>query len=535
MSSSNKSKIRYVLSIAVRENCLNWALHQGTRQSFYLPVIFWRTRRVQASDISNISAASVHGVEKSALSPHLHHPLSRFLTRFVNNNILGISSRHGSGKSKKSDVNGKNCLKVYIVAPTGENGQVTLIRKLWKNISSQIIILGKDDFLDKEEINDLASATFKDLKVDCLVALRGSSYLHGYPSLVFDFGGQMTSYMAADRNGCIIGKGLLLGLDLKLKAWKVHESLAKHESLSSSNTFLAKAVEMIESKNTTTMFTGDPVEIVITEIMSEIKAKVLDVIEEWVNSFSDDDDAKTQPASDSSARSRCFAKCESNRSRTIVITGENAPFLIQLLTDDPLVCESMDNDLFKLKHEKYVIAYGVSSALLRKARSKEASTVTETDNPTAEVSSTQAILSDWMQKRLEKDKKLKDLVGRRVAKRFYAEKSNKCHIYRGTVAAFQPSTVGLDGGMGSGDKEIMYFFIKYDDGDREHVKSQELNSMLSLYKTVGEENGAAKYEKMNKQSATNPICPSEFAACSVKKQLPAERKGERDVTTKNAS
>lgn len=125
---SSRPKITYVLSIAVRENCLNWALHQGSRQSFYLPVIFWKTRRVQASDVSNIDTTST-------LSPHLHHPLSRFLTRFVNNNIFGNSSRCGSGKSKEKNLNSKNTLKVYVVAPIGENWQVTLIRKLWKNIS----------------------------------------------------------------------------------------------------------------------------------------------------------------------------------------------------------------------------------------------------------------------------------------------------------------------------------------------------------------------------------------------------------------
>ena len=369
--------------------------------------------------------------------------------------------------------------------------------------------------------------SLKDLKPDCLAALRGSSYLHGYPSLVFDFGRKMTSYVAADRNGCIIGQGVMLGLDSKLRAWEMCNdgSLSKHEALSSSDNFLARAVRMIESKNMASMFTGDSADIVVAEIMGEVKAKVLNVIEEWVNSFDDDDDdddddlQTCQPGQNRSARIRRFTNCESNRSRTIVITGEDSPFLIKLLSDDPLVCESIDNDLFKLKHENYVTAHGVSSALLRKARSKEVSTVAETDSPSA-------ILSDYMQKILEKDKKLKDLVGRRVAKKFYAEHSSKCHIYRGTVAAFQPSTVGLDGGMGSGDKETMYFFIKYDDGDREHVKSEELNAMMSLYKSVGEKNGSAKKKNSSKTSATNLVSLPESDARSTKKQSPVQRKGQ---------
>ena len=100
-----------------------------------------------------------------------------------------------------------------------------------------------------------------------------------------------------------------------------------------------------------------------------------------------------------------------------------------------------------------------------------------------------------------------NIIGTRVAKIFTdpnsTAKTPKRNIYRGRIAKVEQEGVGKE----------EYFFIKYDDGDCEHVSKQDLLKMIRLYADVGEHGTiedmeAAEKKRSSKHADANAEQPS---------------------------
>ena len=372
-------------------------------------------------------------------------PISRFLAPYIHDNIFEKSSKLPTKSAIKRRLKDEP-IKVVIVASSLSSKQIELITKLWDDIPCEIQHLNIDNYFPKESLKEEVK-----LGCDTAATLRGGSLIYGNPALVIDMGKSIISYSATDEKGNVFGSGFGLGLESKLSAWKSFcdgEFQTNTNISTNSEAFLRQAIPFIESSRSVNKFNTNLNETIMSEIINEVKSKILTVIEEWLEKA----DA---------------AEREQNLSRTVVITGEHSHFLTCLLN-------TTTDDKYMIKEHRYAYANGVADAMYRTYKIQDSEKKEEEISKPVEI--TEDSLSSWMHSQMEKDPRLREILGKRVAKEFVInKKQHKCQIFLGTVVGFQPSYITTKGLVSNYRADINYL-VDYDDGDCEHVSEKELRS-----------------------------------------------------------
>ena len=315
-------------------------------------VFLFRTRHVRSMDfgVNSVAEKIVKLPSSAPLS------LSRFLEPIAHKFVFGDDNTNLITIAKKRH-NQKRPIKVYMVAPNSAIQQIELVKKLWNNVSSKVQVLEINHYFPQKSIREGIR-----LRRDIAAVLSGASKLYGYPTLVIDMGRHMMTYAASNSKGVIYGQGSGLGVEAKLRAWKSYSCHPLDTStLPNTNEFFEKASKLICSKNICkSQYLDDPIESVICDIVNEIKAKALHVIHEWLEWM----DNQIEEISDLSL----------NSSRSVVLTGEDAKFLMSLIQS-----ESQSN--FDLKCQEYIFTNGVTSALLNSKSGEIDKINTPTINP----------------------------------------------------------------------------------------------------------------------------------------------------------
>lgn len=317
-------------------------------------------------------------------------------------------------------------LSVYIVSTNqaNENG----VEAMFSEIPCRMYRLKGSDFFSVED------GAYEGMGIDRLSNMKAAMKFYGTPLLVID-GGTALTYTGLNAKGQIIGGGICPGISAVARSMHDYTGglpLITQEEIekAASDASNAKKPLPIFSSNTKTAM-----------ISTTLKAKK-DICWGAVNAFKqqvlvDKAEKAVDAEAPSSAEVEKPADGSSERLFTICCTGGDMNMISSLLTADHsnMVPSDLDPnalDGIEINKHRNLCHYGIGTILTEKA--KEAQAVEDEDDVV----------------RME-------IIGQRIAKGFKLGGVRK--VYRGSVAAAAAGK-GL---------ENDWFYVRYDDGDAEHL------------------------------------------------------------------
>lgn len=523
-STSSQSPVRgaYWRSKSRRKH-LRWAIHRGIEHGCQ-PCMFWRTAFVEEPRKSS-ARASAHDLQ-----------IARYLSQFAFDAVFGTNSRPAE----------KRRVVIYIVSPDRDDllAQIDLIRQIWNEASVAgiepiCVVLEKEDFDERvlchppriEALADNGRAKVEETAksdagkkgevaapAELIATLRGAGLLYGYPSLVFNCKPSSMDCICCDESGKVIGLAGGCGLSPKL------------EELSSLNDSTETSEERVHHHispfDATFVETRQEVKLELGGKADEILDNARAVVSYWtyvLNLKAEDratadarraaDDAALQrlewivaaidnKASESEGgrggikaqRTPVFGALYQryNKKRSVVISGADSDLVSNILDTN----KASNNAAITFNALTQDIVSGEDGALHFPWNDSPAASCwyEEMEEAVSYTSSRQicpiqknlhlahfgvaaSVMGHYITSRFSNE-----IVGRRVAKRFInpdaanhgGEKTQLGEIYRGYLASVENKD-GED-----------WYYIRYDDGDTEHVARSELIQMIGLYDKVGE-------------------------------------------------
>ncbi|CAB9525163.1 Type III pantothenate kinase [Seminavis robusta] len=442
-----------VLSIVCGNTHLQWALHLGINGHF-LPQLFWRTPALNSDEIAAGDPCSV---------------LERYLPGGGHELVFG-SQTAASDKAqaaKASSARRVPLLSVYVVStnPDNEAG----CEFLFRDIPCRMYRLQSSDFFSKEQ------GAYEGMGIDRLANIKAASKFYPYPLMVIDGGTAMT-YTGADAKGNIVGGGIYPGFAASFRALHDYTGALPFIAQEEMNKMIGEA---IASTDPLPLFANDTKSAMITtgiKAMAEVcwgavaefrkmvlqdkenapkgtttNEKSKDAMEVEGENGKDKDDDNKQTTEEKESE-----KDSDNLLFTICLTGGDGDVIARLLETDHngILSSYVPVDARKgveLAKHKHLSHYGIGQVIDEKTTAG------------------QALKSD-------DDKIREEIVGQRVAKKFKIRSEDK--IFRGSIAAVADADTL--------DKD--WFYVRYDDGDTEHLTITGLYDGLVLYKEVGEDN-----------------------------------------------
>lgn len=457
----------------------------------YLPVLFWRTPKLRPDQLADIRAADNRadnradgGGAGAPPSPSLKEKclevLSCHLAKHVHEYLFGVDSAGGEDRR----------VPVYIVS--GDAAQNGLLETMWMGVECTVHVLEARDFFSTEE--GLVSS----MEVTRLAALRGASFLHGVPTLVFD-AGAMLSYAATDRTGRLLGGGTGPGCDAKLGACNRQRRRAV-----TPEDVLEYTVRFAAHKRVLHTFATNVDDELMCDLLGDIHSKGRRVISQWMR--------VTERGEEEGAEGEGGKR---NADRKVIVTGgDGVQVLVELLASDLIIDAEFDgiaDPNYRIVHQKYLHHYGVTGVLHRDevrrlsqpAEGEEAATE-RPPVPAAATTSPATLPSEGRQEppppplapvpppartdvaappsETSEDRTDDLILGQRVARWFPLDVGGR-EIFLGTVVGIQRPTE---------DHNVesiceTWYLVNYDDGDREHVNFAQIEEMLRLYDRYGAE------------------------------------------------
>ena len=354
--------------------------------------------------------------------------LSRHLPQFVHDYLFGRGKAPTNKNAKEQQDSVKRSpISVYLVSAVTE--QSKLLNYLWHSVPCRLFLMKGDDFFTSEE------GRYETMGVDRLAALRGTADLQGFPALVFD-GGTAWTYTAADGNGNILGGGISPGLHLKFRALREYTDALPQ--INPKQLIDRVKLAMVKEEKLQT-FALDTRECMVGTILTEFVLNTKHIIRTWLDTVGDGIESVGELAEIK----------KKNPSRTVFVTGGDGEILSHLLKQSDGIIDGLGGDPLKDKqctihHQKHLIHYGISAALMKQIR----------------------INRENVKKQKKEVQPLKKYLGVRVAKKFNVADSDGEKNFRGSV-------VGIH--MTKEKEEV--FCIRYDDDDKEDVSLKELKGM----------------------------------------------------------
>lgn len=317
-------------------------------------------------------------------------------------------------------------LGVYVVStnPQNEAG----IEFLFRDISCRMHRLKASDFFSEED------GAYPGMGLDRLANLKAAVSFYNRPVLVID-GGTALTYTGLDANGKVMGGGIAAGLASKFRSMHDYTGalpLVTHEDV-------LKALKgATDTKIPLDLFALDTKQAMMAAALTETARLIWSAVKEFKARISGDNSV---PNAD---------EVDGNPHLTICMTGGDGDILAQLLESDHSSIVPVEHGTTNrregivIQKHKHLAHYGIAVLLeeVTKAAQKDQ---TEDDGIRAEI------------------------VGQRVAKKFRIRSEDT--TYRGSVAA-----------VTRGDSlEDDWFYIRYDDGDTEHLSIEGLYGKYTGY------------------------------------------------------
>jgi pantothenate kinase type III len=332
-------------------------------------------------------------------------------------------------------------VSVYIVStnPDNEAG----VEFLFRDIPCRMFRLKASDFFSEEQ------GAYEGMGIDRLANVKAASKFYNYPLMVMDGGTAMT-YTAADAKGNIVGGGIYPGFAAMYRSMHDYTGALPLVSQEDINNTVNEAAA---NKKPLPVFATDTKTAMITtglKAMSEVCWAAVDSFKEQVLKYKEENPVAAANASEADNGK------DDNKDRlfTICLTGGDGDVIAKLLDHDhghivASVKGPEAREGIEVQKHKHLTHYGIGQVLDEKT------------------SAGQALQS-------EIDRVREEIVGQRVAKEFVIRKETK--TFRGSVAAVAAGK--------SIDED--WFYIRYDDGDTEHL------TVASLYGKRSTESLAAK-------------------------------------------
>ncbi|KAL3943410.1 MAG: hypothetical protein SGBAC_002535 [Bacillariaceae sp.] len=449
-----------IISISAGNSNLNWALHTGIDSGF-VPVLFWRTPPVLRDEQHSDDACTV---------------LARHLPRQVHSIIFGTETadHHKDIASKVAARRKSPALSVYIVSTNmeHENG----IHFLFKDVPSRVVLLQPFHFFSPEE------GAYETIGVDRVSTLFSCKTT--YPKrhvLCFDAGTAWT-YTAVDSKGKIVGGGIAPGVGARFRCLADYcDGLPEID-----HTYYHKALkEKMASNQPFPIFAKNTVEALMTSTFTEIANQTRYLVKHFLAMVKDDVGGGTATTTTATT-----AAAAADQKPVVVVAGGDAAFVIKVLQKDfsgIIQAEpgaSMPSDEFDVEEAKHLVHYGVGQLLCQKV-------APESDNP---------------------DDQLREILkGNRIAKRFPYLNYDGTDVFRGSIMSIKRGATLEDD----------LFFVRYDDGDAEHIEFVDVYDALQLYLSVGESKTG---EKLKIDQVNKSINKMEAKSIAIKENAPLRQK-----------
>ena len=329
-------------------------------------------------------------------------------------------------------------LSVYVVSTNRENEAG--VETMFQDIPCRMYRLKGADFFSADD------GAYEGMGIDRLSNMKAAIKFYGNPLLVIDGGTAMT-YTGVNAKGQIMGGGIYPGLSATTRS--LHDYTGALPLLSQEDVEKA-ALEATANQSPLPVFAKDTKSAMITTTlkgMSDICWGAVNAFKQQV--LADKEVAATE--TDGDAAEKPVAE-GAGRLFTICCTGGDMAMISSLLKPDHDHILSSDQapnalDGIELNKHRNLCHYGVGTVLSEKQK---------------------AVITIQS----EDDKVRAEIIGQRVAKKFKVRSEEK--IFRGTVAA-------AAAGKGLEDD---WFYVRYDDGDNEHLSITGLFGKEAILQTM---------------------------------------------------
>jgi Type III pantothenate kinase len=411
-------------------------------------------------------------------------------------------------------------ITVYVITSSDEDEES--LQFMFKDVPHRIFKLRTEDFLgpspslaststssSTEEAAALAmnggtmadNARFKGLSAKRAAGVAGALEI-GTPVLIFEAGTALT-YTAIDSHGKVLGGGVSPGFNARFRA--LYDYCDVGVARVPWEDFKKVQWEAMEKQQPLDVFESDLKSEIHTDVLGEVAGKCRTVLKHFLRHVQDQKDQEKENSDDTpSAMDTATAGttadsaggapttttttttaaaatmeppksshdvCTPTEAKTanptklpiVVATGGDSEIIKNLMAPDhsyivpvePETSHPVDGKDFVLYTLKHLQHYGLASILTK--QSKLAEGVSEAD-PINQIRS--------------------DLIGQRVAKHFPVADLDGEFVYRGSIVSIRVGAANDD--VGGGDKMSLvndWFFVRYDDGDKEHL------DLVTLYGT----------------------------------------------------
>lgn len=340
-------------------------------------------------------------------------------------------------------------LSIYVISTNRENE--ACIEMLFREVPCRIYRMKAADFFTEQE------GGYEGIGIDRLSNLKAAEHFYKPPLVVFD-GGTCMTYTATNARGKIVGGGIYPGIHALHRCMHDYTGALPLIPYEKTKKLMDDAME---TKTPMPLFsTNTQGAMVVTTLkavaevcwgaVDNFKTMILADKESAENGENGDktnsnDDGSKEKEKDVVMVDTDGEKIDDDEDRlfTVVVTGGDGNLISQLLEPDysslipgpPRPAEALDG--VHIQKHKHLCHYGVQYVL----KTKMAEVPPETN------------LS-----------KIRDEIrGQRIAKKFKIR--NEERIFRGSVAAVAPGKIGM---------ELDWYFVRYDDGDTEHLGITDL-------------------------------------------------------------
>lgn len=351
--------------------------------------------------------------------------LARHLPRQVHGIIFGApdADHHKDIAARVAAQRKAPALAVYVCSTNHEheNG----IDFLFKDVPSRVRRLQNFHFFSPED------GAYETIGVDRVATLY--SCKQSYPDrhvMCMDAGTAWT-YTALDNKGKILGGGIAPGVGARFRCMADYcDGLPEIDHKDYHNALK----EQVRKKEPFPIFAKDTQTAMLSTTFTEISNQARYLVKQFLEKAKEDDGGVRPTDRDSKP--------------LVLVCGGDAPFLIKVLSEEfsDIVKQEVDNifpfETFEVEECKHLVHYGVAQLLMRNM-------IPESTDP---------------------DEQLREAIqGNRVAKRFASTSSyDGTDIFRGSVMSIK---------RGPRLEEDL-FFVRYDDGDSEHLEFSDVYGKL---------------------------------------------------------
>ena len=329
-------------------------------------------------------------------------------------------------------------ISIYVISTNAEHESA--LNYLFRDVAVRMVKIKNSDFYTKEQ------GLYEGMGADRCGALFGAEKLYKAPCMVMDAGTAWT-YTALDRSHKVLGGGISPGLYARFRSMSDY---CGDLPLIDYDKYNSRFKQAIDGNETIPVFATDTESGMLVASLSEIGNQSRSLVKHFIDkvgkgnpksSIGDDTEMATDEKKAGEAKDD--GEDDTTRKPNVVLTGGDALFLSHVLqrSDSKMLgCEpgsSLPKENYNVYVMKHLIHYGVGQML-----------ATKTDR-----------------KKEHPDDDLREkLLGLRVAKEFPTPDEDGDNWYRGSIISVSRES----------SLEDDLFYVRYDDGDAEHLELREI-------------------------------------------------------------